>query len=522
MQLLPRPDSDTRRVNVRRAALAGLLAGAFDIAVGELFAAGLQWAGAKGTPSPVLAIGATFVDLTPGWLKDYATSTFGTADKKVLLTGMALVLAVLSAGIGVLASRRRTPGLVAVAALGAVAAVAAVSRPGSGPMTVLPAVVGAFAGMGVLAALLDRAAEPDTAAYRGHDRRAFLRATLVTGGLSVVAGAAATWIGKGERSVQASAAAVQLPAPVAAAPVVPAGADLGLSGLTPYVTSRGEFYRIDTALVLPRLTTKDWRLRIHGLVNNEVNLTFDQLLALPMIERYVTLSCVSNEVGGDLIGNALWLGHPLKDLLAQADPSSSADMVLSKSIDGFTAGSPLAAMTDGRDAMLAIAMDGKVLPQEHGFPARLVVPGLYGYVSATKWVVDLEVTRFDRAEGYWTPRGWSAMGPIKTESRIDVPGDGSTVKAGTVAVAGVAWAVHRGISKVEVQVDDGPWVTARLADDVSSDTWRQWVYEWPAAAGKHHLRVRATDGEGVVQTQVKAPPAPNGASGWDAIDVTVR
>jgi DMSO/TMAO reductase YedYZ molybdopterin-dependent catalytic subunit len=508
-------------VNLRRAALAGVLAGAFDIAVGELFAAGLQWSGNKGTPSPVLAIGSAFVDHTPRWLKDFATSTFGTADKTVLLLSMGVVLALLAAGIGVLAARRRTPGLIAVVALGGVAGIAVVTRPSASALDLLPAVVGAFAGMGVLSALLDRAAPPDTTSYKGHDRRAFLRAGIITAALSVIGGAGAVWLGKGERSVQQSAAAVRLPAPAVAAPVLPAGADLRLNGLTPYVTSRDAFYRIDTALVLPRLTTKDWRLRIHGMVEREVHLTFDQLLALPMIERYVTLSCVSNEVGGNLIGNALWMGYPLKDLLTQANPSSSADMVLSRSIDGFTAGSPLAALTDGRDAMLAIAMDGQVLPQEHGFPARLVVPGLYGYVSATKWVVDLEVTRFDQAQGYWTPRGWSALGPIKTESRFDVPHDGSHVTAGIVAVAGVAWAVHRGVQKVEVQVDDGAWAEARLADDVSIDTWRQWVFEWPATAGQHRLRVRATDGTGTVQTSVGAPPPPNGASGYDEIRVTV-
>jgi DMSO/TMAO reductase YedYZ molybdopterin-dependent catalytic subunit len=333
---------------------------------------------------------------------------------------------------------------------------------------------------------------------------------------------AATWIGKGQRDVAASAAAVKLPAPQSAAPVIPAGTELAVKGITPYVTSRSNFYRIDTALVLPRLTTSAWKLRIHGMVANEVHLTYDQLLALPLIERLVTLSCVSNEVGGNLISNALWRGYPLKDLLEQAGPTSNADMVLSTSIDGFTAGSPLATLTDGRDAMLAIAMNGEVLPQAHGFPARLVVPGLYGYVSATKWVVDLEVTRFDQAQGYWTPRGWSAMGPIKTESRIDVPNDGSTVSAGTVPIAGVAWAPHRGISKVEVQVDDEPWAEAKLATDASIDTWRQWVYAWPATSGHHRLKVRATDGTGVVQTQVVAPPPPNGASGWDTVSVTVR
>jgi DMSO/TMAO reductase YedYZ molybdopterin-dependent catalytic subunit len=508
-------------VNLRRAALAGLLAGAFDVSVGELVAAGLQWSGTKGTPSPVLAIGAAFVDLTPPWLKDFATNTFGTNDKKVLLGGMFVVLALIAAGIGVLAARRRTPGLLAVVALGAVAGIAELTRPSSGVLDVLPAVVGAFAGLGVLAALLDRSAEPGTPAYKGHDRRAFLRASITTGAVAVVAGGTATWLGKGERSVQASAAAVHLPVPVGEAQVVPAGTDLGLKGLTPYVVSRSKFYRIDTALVVPRLTTADWKLRIHGMVENEVHLTWEQLLALPMIQRLVTLSCVSNEVGGNLIGNANWLGHPLKDLLAQAAPTAGADMVLSKSIDGFTAGSPLAALTDGRDAMIAIGMNGKPLPQEHGFPARLVVPGLYGYVSATKWVVDLEVTRFDQAQGYWTPRGWSAMGPIKTESRFDVPHHGSTVKAGTVAVAGVAWAVHRGVDRVEVRVDNGAWAPARLASVASVDTWRQWVYEWPATPGKHQLEVRAVDGTGAVQTSVNAPPPPNGASGYDTINVTV-
>jgi DMSO/TMAO reductase YedYZ molybdopterin-dependent catalytic subunit len=509
-------------VSVRRAALAGLLAGAFDVAAGELVAAVLQWSGVKGTGSPVLAIGAAFVDRTPPWLKDFATSTFGTADKTVLLVGIAVVLAVLSAAIGVLAARRRPLGLLAIVGLGAIAGIAALTRPSSGGMDVLPSIVGACAGMGVLVALLDRAAEPETPSYQGFDRRAFVRAGAITGGLALAGGGGAIWLGKGERSVQASAAAVRLPIPTGTVAAVPAGADLGLKGLTPYVTSNSDFYRIDTALVVPRLTTDDWSLRIHGMVENGVHLTWDQLLALPMVERFVTLSCVSNEVGGGLISTARWLGHPLKDLLAQAVPSKGADMVLSKSIDGFTAGSPLAALTDGRDAMLAIAMNGAVLPQEHGFPARLVVPGLYGYVSATKWVVDLEVTRFDRAEGYWTPRGWSALGPIKTESRIDVPEDGDSIRGGTVAVAGVAWAVHRGVDKVEVRIDDGPWLEARLAVEPSIDTWRQWVYEWPAAPGKHRLQGRATDGTGQVQTQVHAPPPPDGATGWHTIEVTVH
>jgi DMSO/TMAO reductase YedYZ molybdopterin-dependent catalytic subunit len=509
-------------VTVRRAALVGLLAGAADVAAGELFAAILQWAGVKGTGSPVLAVGSAFVDQTPPWLKDFATSTFGTADKQVLLLGIGVVLAFVSAGIGVLAARHRSLGLLAVVVLAGVAGLAALTRAGSGGMDVLPAVVGACAGMLALASLLDRAAEPDTPSYKGFDRRAFLRGGLVTGGLAVLGGGGAYWLGKGQRSVEASAAAVRLPTPASPAAAVPAGADLRLKGLSPYLTKNDLFYRIDTAIVVPRLTTDDWKLRIHGMVQNEVHLTWDQLLALPMVERLVTLSCVSNEVGGGLISTARWLGHPLKDLLAQAVPSPDADMVLSKSIDGFTAGSPLAALTDGRDAMLAIGMNGTVLPQEHGFPARLVVPGLYGYVSATKWVVDLEVTRFDRAQGYWTPRGWSPMGPIKTESRIDVPDPGAELRAGTVPVAGVAWAIHRGVDKVEVRVDDGEWQPARLAVEPTVDTWRQWVYAWPATPGTHRLQVRATDGDGELQTSAVAPPPPDGATGYHTIEVTVH
>jgi hypothetical protein len=257
------------------------------------------------------------------------------------------------------------------------------------------------------------------------------------------------------------------------------------------------------------------------MVQREVRLGYAALTAGPLVERDVTLICVSNEVGGDLTGNARWLGLPIGPLLKQAGPLPGADMVLSASADGWTAGTPLDILTDGRDALLAVAMNGEPLPIEHGFPVRMVVPGLYGYVSATKWVVDLEVTRFDRAQGYWTPRGWSARGPVKTSSRIDVPHDGARVQAGQAAVAGVAWAQHRGITRVEVQLDDGPWQAARLGAEATVDTWRQWVFRWDATPGHHLLAVRATDRTGSVQTGDQAAPAPDGATGWHTIEVDV-
>jgi DMSO/TMAO reductase YedYZ molybdopterin-dependent catalytic subunit len=302
---------------------------------------------------------------------------------------------------------------------------------------------------------------------------------------------------------------------------MPAGVQVGVAGVAPFRVPNADFYRIDTATIVPRVATKDWRLRIHGMVQREVRLDWPTLIASPMVERDVTLICVSNEVGGDLTGNARWLGLPIGPLLKQAGPLAGADMVLSRSADGWTAGTPLNVLTDGRDALLAVGMNGVPLPIEHGFPVRMVVPGLYGYVSATKWVVDLEITRFDRAQGYWTPRGWSARGPVKTQSRIDVPQDGTRVKAGQVAVAGVAWAQHRGIRAVEVQLDGGAWQPVVLGAQDTIDTWRQWVYRWDATPGDHRIAVRATDRTGYVQTGTQAPPAPDGATGWHTIQVTV-
>jgi len=293
-------------------------------------------------------------------------------------------------------------------------------------------------------------------------------------------------------------------------------------GQARYGTPNGQFYRIDTALQVPAVNPDDWQLRVVGMVDREVTLSFADLLALPLTEHMVTLACVSNEVGGDLIGNAAWLGYPIREILKRAGPTGGADMVLSRSADGWTASSPLDVLLDPHtDALLAVGMNGKPLPLEHGFPVRMVVPGLYGYVSATKWVVELKVTRFAAETGYWTDRGWSARGPIKTQSRIDTPRSGAALSAGRTAIAGVAWAQHTGIDRVEVRVDGGSWQRARLADSVSADTWRQWVLDWDASAGDHTIEVRATDASGYTQTSAEAPPAPDGATGWHRISVSV-
>jgi DMSO/TMAO reductase YedYZ molybdopterin-dependent catalytic subunit len=310
-----------------------------------------------------------------------------------------------------------------------------------------------------------------------------------------------------------------LPTPSGSPAIAPAEASV--AGLD-YVSSNETFYRIDTAIVTPRIDPAEWSLKIHGRVANPMTLRFDDLLRRPLVERYITLTCVSNDVGGDLIGNARWSGVRVKDLLDEARPDPAADQVVSRSVDGFTAGSPTAVLRDGRDALIAVGMNGEPLPIEHGFPARLVVPGLYGYVSATKWLTELELTTFADFDGYWVPRGWAQQAPIKTESRIDRPRHRSTISAGPTVVAGVAWAQHRGISKVEVSVDEGPWQVATLAAVVSVDTWRLWSLPWQATPGHHQLRVRATDNAGELQTSATAPPAPDGATGWHTIDVTVE
>jgi DMSO/TMAO reductase YedYZ molybdopterin-dependent catalytic subunit len=508
------------RLGWTAAGLAGLLTGGAAIGIAEALAVVWQRTGLQhGVSSPVLAVGGTFVDHTPGWLKDFAVTHFGHHDKQVLLGGIGLTLVLLSVVAGLVARRRTEAGLAIVAVLGVVAAYAVLTRPFSAPLDVGPTVVGIAAGLFALRALVSTYGG---SAGRGWDRRTFLIAAGATGAVAVVTGGGSRLLRTGSADVAASRKAVRLPRPAEPLGPIPGGVSLPVQGITPFRTSNARFYRVDTALSLPQLRAEDWRLKVHGLVGRELQLNFEELLAKPLVERAITLTCVSNEVGGNLLGNAVWLGYPLKDLLSQANPDGDADLVLSTSVDGMTIGTPLAELMAGRDAMLAVAMNGEPLPVAHGFPVRMVVPGLYGYVSATKWVVDLKVTRFDRDRAYWTSRGYSAKAPIKTSSRIDVPASFANVQRGKVVVAGVAWAQTRGISKVEARVDGGAWHEARLAESLSKDTWRQWVWEWEATTpGTHTIECRATDGSGYVQTDQLARIRPNGTSGWDSVVVKV-
>ncbi|GAA2035456.1 molybdopterin-dependent oxidoreductase [Agromyces tropicus] len=494
-----------------RPAGAGVAAAAFGAGAGELIAAIVA-----PTTSPFASIGSLLIDLAPPWAKDAAIALFDTGDKLALLIGVGVVLVLLGGVAGVVEARRPRWGRGLFALAGLFAALAAMTRANASVLAFLPAAVGALAAMAALSMLLRRlpAEQPTPAAsVREVDRRRFLAWAGGTAAVGVLAAIASTALSAGSRAVSTVRDALKLPTPASTASV-PASAELGIDGLTPVITSNRDFYRIDTALSVPQVDPEEWRLRIHGMVGREVELTWDDLLALPMSESVTTLACVSNEVGGDLIGTAVWLGTPIRDLLARAVPDAGADMVLSRSIDGFTASTPLEVLTDpAREAVLAVGMNGEPLPVEHGFPVRMVVPGLYGYVSATKWVTDLEVTRFDAARAYWTDRGWSARGPVKLSSRIDVPRIGQALSAGTIVVAGVAWLQHTGVASVDVQVDDGPWRPATLATAVSADTWVQWRFEWDAAPGRHTVRVRATSADGEVQTADRAPVAPDGATG---------
>jgi DMSO/TMAO reductase YedYZ molybdopterin-dependent catalytic subunit len=476
---------------------------------------------------PVVTVGQAAIDASPEWLKSFAIRTFGSNDKTALLIGIGTVLLAIAVALGIAgAAGRWKVAAAGLLGLGILGVVTALSRPAGDVADAVPALIGTGAAAATFAALRapltagDDAGPTTVASPPGPvDRRRF----LVTAGAGVVVAAVAGGAGRllaRRFRADASRAAVRIPTP-AGVGATPGGVNLDVPGLPPFITPNDRFYRVDTAILVPSLTAEDWRLRVHGMVDREIELTYAQLVARPLIERDITLTCVSNEVGGPYAGNARWVGAPLRDLLEDAGVHAGADQIVSRSIDGFTAGTPTGVAMDGRDAMLAVSMNGEPLPLAHGFPVRMVVPGLYGYVSATKWVVDLELTTFRSVAAYWVQRYWSDHGPIKTESRIDTPTSGAQLRAGPVPVAGVAWAQHTGIDGVQLRVDGGTWIEARLAVEDTIDTWRQWVVPWNATAGDHTLEVRAIDRSGAVQTADRTDPFPDGATGHHTIVVRV-
>jgi DMSO/TMAO reductase YedYZ molybdopterin-dependent catalytic subunit len=477
------------------------------------------------TSSPVVPVGQVFIDWVPRPLKDWAIETFGTNDKVVLVVGALVVLLGIGVAVGVLAMRgARAAAYALTSVTGVIGAWAVLTRPEPTVAKLLPTIVGTAVSLAVLWYLAPRmpardvaggatersAAEPMVQPM-GVDRRRFVGGAIGIGSAAVIVGGIGRVLQQ-RFDVVAERTDIALPRAGSPAAPLPANAQLPLEGLGPFVTPNSDFYRIDTALVVPQVSKDSWRLVIDGMVDNPIELTFDDLLSRPQVERHITLSCVSNPIGGDLIGNALWQGVLLKDVLDEAGVQPGATQVVSRSIDGWTAGTPTEIIMDGRDAMLAVAMNGEPLPARHGYPVRMVVPGLYGYVSATKWVTGIELTRWEDYDAYWVPRGWSKNGPIKTMSRVDTDRRGATPSE--VIVGGVAWAIHRGISRVEVRSDGGTWFEADLGGVPSNDTWAQWMVRLDLEPGRHMIESRAFDGDGVPQTEETAPVAPDGAQGY--------
>ena len=497
---------------VVRPGFAGAIGAGLSLGIAELFAGLIE-----SVPSAVSSVGTFVVDSTPGYVKDFAVSVFGTADKAALALGTAVISLIIGAIAGrVAVSRRRV--LVGVFIGFAIAGIiAGWTQPGASiVLTALAIGIAGYIGWRVTDRLIYPGLTDPTETLPGSvDRRRFLKG--VTGaGLAVASG------GLGRMLIIQRSEAVRegviLPSTLnTVAPVGPAN-QLAAPGITPIVVPNGDFYRIDTALVVPRPDTDTWRLRVTGMVENELELSLDDLMKRELHERYVTIACVSNRVGGDLVGNAKWTGVRLSEVLEEAGVLTGADQLVGRSVDGWTAGFPTAAVFDGRDPLIAIGMNDEPLPPRHGFPARLIVPGLYGYVSATKWIEEIELTTWDAFDGYWVPRGWSKIGPIKTQSRIDHPRPGQRIDGAPAVIAGVAWAPTRGIARVEIQVDEGEWVDAEVSEPLSGDAWVQWRAEVEVGSDEDYtVQVRATDGAGDTQTPVEAPPRPDGATGHHSV-----
>ncbi len=494
-------------------ASVGLVAGSLAVTTGMVVAA------LGNVASPIDAVGSSFIDRTPRWLKELAIDWFGTNDKTALRVGIVIVLILVSLIGGAFSNKRPSPLVGAIVIFSFLGALSASERAGSTWVSIAAPGIGSIVGIAVGLIMLWQINNQwllkhfpsESPAPLGWDRRRFIRTASSASVGAVVLGALAQ-NGEQQRVDRIEAQIPDsLPTAIDSSNIYDGEAE---PGELLYITPNADFYRIDTALSFPNVNLDTWKLRIHGMVDNDIELTYQDLLDMPQVERTITICCVSNDVGGPYIGNAVWQGVFLKDLLERAGVNSEAEQVFSRSIDGWTSGFPIEVALDGRDAMLAIGMNGEALPLEHGFPARLIVPGVYGYVSATKWIKEIEINKWSDAEGYWVPLGWSRDAPIKTQSRIDVPRKNQELQPGVNKIAGVAWAQHTGIEKVEVRIDKGEWIEATLSEDLSDDTWRLWTCEWVATSGKHSAQVRATDKSGYTQTETVTSVAPDGATGW--------
>ncbi|GAA4972498.1 molybdopterin-dependent oxidoreductase [Actinoplanes utahensis] len=510
-------------------AASGILAAGFGVAAAEILAAAT-----RPQAGPLVAVGGAVIDATPTAVKEVAVRELGTYDKPALLGGIVVVLLLFTALTGILGLRRRIVVVAGATLFGAAGAAAALSRPDADVVDTVPSLFGAAITGAILWWLLHRCTPKPTqnnaptrkssadsgavaeAPEPDFNRRSFLRSAALVAGGTATAGASAQWV-KRARAGAAARTREALLLPAAASPAVPLPAGTGPG----FVTADKDFYRVDTALAIPRINLETWRLRIHGMVDNELELSFDDLLDRPLIERDITLNCVSNEVGGPYIGTARWLGVPLAPLLRQAGLRAGADQLIARSAEGMTIGTPIDVLLDGRDAMLVVGMNGEPLPLVNGFPVRMLTPGLYGYAGACKWLTELRVTTFADVDAYWVERGWATHGTVKTASRIDRPKPFARLTAGTQTIAGVAWAQGRGIAGVEISIDGGDWNAAELLPVPSLDTWAQWRYTWNAQPGPHSIAVRAADRTGAVQAGERATPFPDGATGWHTITVTI-
>ncbi len=469
--------------------------------------------------SPVISLGNRVIDYVPQVIRKYVIEIFGLYDKIFLVSLIIFIVVAISIFIGreYTAGREKTAYLT-IAAMLVASGLASALDAQANLASLAPTLISGGTTIYVLRWL--GAKKKDSEAAGGSlTRRDLLKAAAILGAVSISASALGRAVSQ-KTTIARERIAIALPKPLKFLAKPPADPALKIPGLSPFFTPNKDFYRIDTALSVPNLSVDDWSLEIVGMVKRPLTFTYAQLSARPVFELDDTIACVSNEVGGPLVGNARWLGVRLDDLIREAQPTADADQIMGYSYDGFTAGFPLGTL-DGRDAMIAIGMNGEALPSAHGFPARIIVPGLYGYVSATKWLVRIELTRFDKKHGFWISRGWSERAPIKIQSRIDTPAPGTQIAAGTVAIAGVAWAPTRGISKVEVRVGKDPWRVANLGEAIADTTWRQWWIDWNASAGDYIIAVRASDGDGVLQSETNVPVEPNGAEGWHSINVRV-